>query len=378
VLHKHSAVEVHGSSHFEFPAPHWLNLHRCAAEPVFDLLRWDVSEQEQSNSSFPSSTREYLSAIGQLCTGHDIEYVFPVTDFDVWAFSKDSWDHPRALAAPHSAFAALSDKYALANEATFSGLPVPSTVLLTRETELLDCGDPAGKWRTKARFGTGSSFQRVFRTDELEIVKQINALTSIPIILQPELRVTRHVSLNYVAARGRIVLMFQLEKASHLNPSLSTAIRVVDALPSSIISAAAVMAKRHELSGFFAMQFISDDTDNWYLIDVNLRLGNNVRIFGPYFPEIFLLLFDAFDVVIPVRASHRMRDLATMCRDLDRFAAVALADEIVGAFRTCRLPYLKPRYLAHPRDLFIRLLLSNPRAAGWHLRAVARAAGAAS
>jgi hypothetical protein len=381
VLHKHSAAEIHGSSHFDFPTPRWLHLHRCAPEPVFDLLRWGGTGPEESpraecNLPVPSSTREYVAAIRQLCIADNIEYVFPVTDFDVWAFSDDSGSQPRALVVSRAAFAALCDKYALAKEAKFSGLSVPSTLLLTGATELTGRGGPDSRWRTKARFGTGSSFQKVLRADELELVKQISALTSIPTIVQPELRITRHVSLNCVACRGRIALMFQLEKTSHLNPSLSTAIRVVDELPSALVSAATVLTERHQLSGFLAMQFIADCNHNWYLIDVNLRLGNNVRIFGPYFPEIFFSIFDAFDVVIPVREPQRLRDLNTMSRDLQRFAAVALADEIVAAFTTRRLPYLKPRYLAHPRDLFSRLFLSHPRAASWHLRSMAKAANA--
>jgi hypothetical protein len=349
---------------------------------MFDLLRWGGNGHEDSprvgcESPLPSSTRDYVSAIRQLCIAQDIEYIFPVSDFDVWAFSKDSWGYPRALVVSHAAFAALADKYAMAREAAVSGLPVPATLLLTRQTELPDWVGPHSMWRAKARFGTGSAFQRVFAPGELEIVKEINMLTAIPTILQPELRLTRHVSLNCVVADGTIVLIFQLEKASHLNPSLSTAIRVVDELPSAIVSAAIIAIEQHKLSGFLAMQFVSDDSHKWYLIDVNLRLGNNVRIFGPYFPEIFVLLFHAFHVVIPMRDSP-MRDLASVSRDLRRFAGAAVADEIVAAFKTWRLPYLKPRYLAHPRDLFVRLLMPHPRTAGWHLRSIAEAAGGAS
>jgi hypothetical protein len=309
---------------------------------------------------------------------HDIEFIFPVSDFDVWAFSIDRWtSHPRALVVSHQAFAALADKYRLAREAKFSGLSVPSTVLLTTETELVDWGGPDSIWRTKARFGTGSAFQRIFYARELEIIKQINNLISIPTILQPELHIVRHVSLNCIAVNGSIVLMFQLVKASHLNPSLSTAISVVDELPHPVVSAAKAMIKRHKISGFLAMQFISDVLHNWYLIDVNLRLGNNIRIFGPYFPEILLLLFNSFEVLIPIRDSHHMRNLTGVSRDLRQFAAVALADEIVAAFKTWRLPYVRPRYLAHPRDLFVRLLVSSPRAARWHMRSMAKAAGTA-
>jgi hypothetical protein len=361
VLHAHSAVEVHGSSHVDFPAPAWLHLHRSAPEPVFDLLRWGGSGQGQGpgvgcEATLPANTRDYVSLIRQLCTAHDIDFIFPLSDFDVWAFSGDEWrSHPRALVVAREAFVALADKYALAREAKFLGLPVPATVLLTSATELAVCAEPDSLWRTKARFGTGSAFQRVFRTSELDFVKQINTLISIPTIVQPELQITRHVSLNCVAVGGSVLLMFQLEKAAHLNPSLSTAIRVVDELPGPVLSAAKAMIERHEISGFLAMQFVADAPHNWYLIDVNLRLGNNTRIFGPYFPEIFFLLFDTFGVVIP--HSHSMRDLTAVTGELRRFAAVALADEIVAAFRTGRLPYVKPRYLAHPRDLFARLLL---------------------
>jgi hypothetical protein len=137
------------------------------------------------------------------------------------------------------------------------------------------------------------------------------------------------------------------------------------------------MIERHQISGFLAMQFISEDLRNWYLIDLNLRLGNNSRIFGPYFPEIFWLIFRSFEVMIPMKRVQAMRDIVTLSRDLRQFAAVALADEIVGAFKTWRLPYVKPRYLVHPRDLFVRLLVSSPQAARWHLRSMAKAADTA-
>jgi hypothetical protein len=347
---------------------------------VFDLLRWGGPEHQHrpggaSDASLPPKTRDYVSSIRQFCIAEDIEFIFPVTDFDVWAFTNDRSGYPRALVASPSAFALLADKYRLAIEAELSGLAAPWTVLLTGETKLVDGAEPDSKWRTKARFGTGSALQRVFCAHEFELVKQINSVVSIPTIVQPELQINRHVSLNCVAGSGTIVLIFQLEKVSHLNPSLSSAIRVVDALPGAVVSAAKHLIARHRLSGFFAMQFVCDITGEWCLIDLNLRLGNNTRIFGPYFPEIILLIFNSFGVGIPIKDAQPMRDLTKLSRDLRGFAAVALADEIVAALRTRRLPYVKPRYLAHPRDLFLHLLVSNPRAAGWHLRSMAKAAG---
>jgi hypothetical protein len=384
VLHTYSTVELHGSSsHLDFPPPYWLNLHRCTPEPVFDLLRWGATDCKESlhaerGSTLPPSTQDYVSSIRRVCKAHDIDFIFPVSDFDVWAFSNDGCkSNPRVLAASPCAFAALADKYTLATEASLSGLLVPSTVLLKTGTQLTDYGGPDTVWRSKARFGSGSSFQRVFCAGEFETVRRINALIPIPAILQLELPIKRHVSLNCVATNGAIVLIFQLEKASHLNPSWSTAIRVVDELPDSVICGARAMVKRHNISGFLAMQFISDNLRDWYLIDMNLRLGNNWKIFGPYFPEILWLIFKSFEVVIPKRQALAMRDMVTLSRDLRRFAAVALADEVVGALRTRRLPYVKPRYLAHIRDLFIRLLVSNPRTASWHLGSMAKAAGTA-
>ena len=72
------------------------------------------------------------------------------------------------------------------------------------------------------------------------------------------------------------------------------------------------------------------------------------------------------------------RDMVALSKDLSRFAAVALADEVVAAVRTRRLPYVKPRYMVHIRDLFIRLLVSAPRTALWHLGSMAKAAGSVS
>jgi hypothetical protein len=51
-----------------------------------------------------------------------------------------------------------------------------------------------------------------------------------------------------------------------------------------------------------------------------------------------------------------------------------VADEVVGALITRRLPFVKPQYLAHIRDLFIRLLVSDPRTASCHLGSMAKAA----
>jgi hypothetical protein len=347
---------------------------------VFDLLRWGVIERRDSvhaerGSTLPPSTQDYVLSVRQVCRAHDVDFIFPVSDFDVWAFSNDRCkSNPRVLAVPHDAFTALADKYILASEASLIGLSVPFTVLLGEDTQLRDYGGPDTVWRTKARFGSGSSFQRVFCPGEFDTVKRINALIPIPTIVQRELSTERHVSLNCIAHNGTIVLMFQLEKASHLNPSLSTAIRVVDDLPDSVLRGAKAMIKQHKISGFLAMQFISDNLLNWHLIDINLRLGNNFRIFGPYFPEILWLLFKSFEVEIPVKGAPAMRDTVALSKDLSRFAAVALADEVVGALRTRRLPCLKPRYLAHTRDLFIRLLVSTPRTARWHLDSMAKAA----
>jgi glutathione synthase/RimK-type ligase-like ATP-grasp enzyme len=254
---------------------------------------------EISAPASPDEEAAYIDKILKFCRQKKIDAIFPVSDKEIVIFARHREIYEKlniAVAANnHQVLDTAFNKYEVSAIADEIGYPCPRTVKCASTEEAIEA---AAKMSfpliLKPYVSGGGSYDVMFIRNQEQLLKEFREKSRKinNLILQEYIQGNKERSLNIVLdSEKQVRLAFTLRKMRHIKPSLSTAVEVVE--NPSEMDKAVELVQRLGIVGFCAVQTKLDERDNKYkLIEVNPRLGSNLRILTRFGNNLPLMCFN--------------------------------------------------------------------------------------